>query len=188
MKYDWSIHSDAVLAQFAANIQSHDMFRRYVWDTSMIAMFPETFSVLASIGRDAINIVDRTREDAECRDTLLDFCRFISIYRKLKGSEILEIERLIPVLEFAPIGESAVKLIGDGLLKRIPIPEIRGFDHWWSDIQQACNPADKHARADAELAWNTALERAARECGAMQLSGASVSYASVCRQFKIEAK
>lgn len=73
------------------------------------------------------------------------------------------------------------ELTGDGTRPR----EIRSFEHWWNEVQKHCEPRRTSGKQLAEIAWNAALERAARECGAMQTSGANVDYAAVCRQFQV---
>lgn len=77
----------------------------------------------------------------------------------------------------------AVDVVGDGGRSRPR--EILSFAHWWNDVQQQCAPHRWMGRELAKIAWNAALERAARECGGMQLAAAAVDYAAVCRQFQV---
>jgi hypothetical protein len=78
----------------------------------------------------------------------------------------------------------SVDLVGDGGKSR---PSVIGdFEHWWNAVQKQCEPRRTSGRRLALVAWNAALERAAKECGAMQLGAYAVDYAAVCRQFQVD--
>ena len=79
-----------------------------------------------------------------------------------------------------------IDLIGDGG-QSCPA-EIRSFEHWWDEVQQiTCSTAwwSRVSREAARAAWNAALEKAAREFGAMKTMNANVDYAAVCRQLQV---
>lgn len=62
---------------------------------------------------------------------------------------------------------------------------IGGFDHWWNEVQQQCHPRRTSGKELARIAWNAALEKAARECGAAQATASSVSYSAICRELQV---
>lgn len=92
--------------------------------------------------------------------------------------------REVTVDQSDPYQESpgAVDLVGD---KSRP-PSIQNFGHWWEHVQKHCNPKRVSGKQLAMIAWNAALEKAARELGIVRITASSADPVLVCRQFQVK--
>lgn len=70
-------------------------------------------------------------------------------------------------------------------------PVVRSFEDWWnevlrlSDLYKPGMTENELAKEAARLAWNAALEKAARELAVARLTAASVDVVKVCRELQV---